>query len=260
MAFTEFIYLAVFSICAILVARYVYDIMYSNSTTSTLDALDDTGAATPLVSKEEYIGLEHDNLQIPQPNPPTFENPDGTTPLTAPNGATPPRVTADIRNKIPMAEPSRTQQGPAYQDMTVLKSSGIETGPQYEPVQMMNPIPNDRLMPISGSKDDPIKTRLDTAETMGLYQHILEKDMGQTSSNTSNKNRFFEMGPRDSAYHLNGSAGTNAFDQQQAFNGDQPKHRNFDLGFEINYKKLDQELAGAKQKINSNLLSPYLAA
>jgi hypothetical protein len=254
MTFTEFIYLAVFSIFAIFVGKYMYDLMYTgnNAAISTLDALDET----PLISKEEYVGMEHDTLEIPQPIPPTYETADGTTPLECGNGAAP-----APSKRIPMSESSRAQQGPAMQgeqDMSVLRASGIDQGAQYEPVQLLNPLPNDRLMPISGSKDDPIKTRLDTAETMGLYQHILEKDMGQNSSNTSNKNRFFEMGPRDSAYHLNGSAGTNAFDQQCAFHGEQPKHRNFDLGFEINYKKQDQELAATKQKISSNLLSPFL--
>lgn len=254
MTFTEFIYLAIFSIIAIVFGKYIYDLMYTGhaTNTTTLDALDEI----PLISKEEYVGMEHDTLEIPQPTPPMYENPDGTTPLDCGNGAAP----APFK-RIPISESSRPQQGPAMQgeqDMSVLRASGIDPGAQYEPVQMLNPLPNDRLMPISGSKDDPIKTRLDTAETMGLYQHILEKDMGQTSSNTSNKNRFFEMGPRDSAYHLNGSAGTNAFDQQQAFHSEQPKHRNFDLGFEINYKKQDQEMAAAKQKISSNLLSPYL--
>jgi len=252
MAFTEIIYLVVFSIALIMLVRYVYDMIHPAAVSSNvIDEMD----CTPVLSKEEYVGLCDDTLELPQATPPHPTNPDGTTPL----GYNPMHAT-DIETRIPFSESSRPPSGGplgshTQQDMSILGDSG----PKYEPVQMINPLPNDRLMPISGAKDDPIKTRLDSSESLGIYQHILEKDIGQTSSNTSNKNRYFEMGPRDSPYHLNGSAGVNAFDQQQAFNGAQPKHPNFDLGIQINYKKADQQMAVEKQKINQNLLLPYLA-
>lgn len=146
---------------------------------------------------------------------------------------------------IPTSQPSRTQGGLAN-DMSILGDEAV-----FEPVQHMpTPIPNDRLMPISGAKDNPIATRLDSMEHMGLYKNILEKDMKQYSS--TNKNKFFELNSRESAYHLYGNATINGTQQQDMFHRgnentnegayiEQPKHPNFDLGFQINYKKLDSE-------------------
>ena len=74
------------------------------------------------------------------------------------------------------------------------------------------------------------------------------------------------MGTRDSAYHLYGVAGQTATQQQDQFRNasyiEQPKHPHFDLGIQINYKKLDRELAGQRgaptEKEKGNLYSPLL--
>lgn len=244
MDFISFIYLAVFSLCVILAGKYLYTLISSNGGNSIAMNENEYDNAADAVRQIQHADFPD---AMPAPLNPIIENQDGTTSLDATTGD-------DYRARIPLSEPSRTQGG------TLMEGLSGDSGPTYEPVQLLNPIPNDRLMPISGAKDDPIRTRLDTAESMGLYQNILEKEMGQASGTGANKNRYFEMGPRDSAYHLYGTAEGNSFDKQAQFGGGnapltQPKHRNFDLGFEINYKELDQKMYADKQKFNGNLLA-----
>lgn len=129
--------------------------------------------------------------------------------------------------------------------------------PEFNPVQaMLNPLPNDRLMPISTAKDDPIKTRLESIENTGIYQEILQREFNQTTS----KNKFFELAPRDNVYQLYGKKGVDSVTQQKEFSGgiEQPKHPMFDLGLQTNYKKLDYEMNKQKEKLNNNLYSSLL--
>jgi hypothetical protein len=251
----EILYTIAGSIIAILLATYIFRVL-AHSSHDVLQSLKEQEA-----EDDAFIhALKDSTNMLPSQRAPETDEypqcemlPDGTTPLNAPSSAP-----SHAKMNIPQSEESRGQTNPF--GMTGMDEYSGQTA---EPIQMLNPIPNDRLMPLSGAKDDPITTRLDSMEHMGLYKLVLEKDMGQSSS-SANKNRFFEFnGPRESPYHLYGAADSNAFDNQQRFSGgsvktdDQPKHRNFDLGFEINYRKLDQENATNKQKINTNLLIPF---
>jgi len=297
MNFLELVYSIAISLCVIVVGSYIYGIIYSNNNTNNenddYDKLrtndlntptsiypiqESIDGTTPLIQSSNMIDDKNkypytqDNQNIHNlTNSTQFNNNIGVgvgvgVGVDDSTELFPKRQQRFGNGAIPISEASRNQtqlMGEGHQSLSILGNE-----PEFEPVQhMMNPIPNDRLMPINGAKDDPIKSRLDSIESMGLYNHILEKDMGQY--NGVNKNKFFEMEPRDSAYHLydnqNSSQNNtstsnmpNSFQQQQQFNTanrqgqfiDQPKHPNFDLGFQINYKELDHNNSVSKNANN----------
>lgn len=243
MGFINFIYLVVFSLAVIWVGKYMYTLMGVGGS-SNVD--NDHTLFSAAAAAAHELGSGIDGVPMPAPLNPIIENPDGTTDIMAGEP-----TTNDYRSRIPLSEPSRIEGECMGGFQEGQQPSQPVQPPAYDPVQLLNPIPNDRLMPVSVARDDPIKTRLDTAESMGLYQNILEKEMKQTSGVGANKNRFFEMGVRDSAYHLYGKAdGGNSFDKQQQFTQQPPR-----VNFEINYKELDQKMYADKQKYNGNFMA-----